>query len=160
MSTQNKNLSQTNIEPNKAFQKLKIGIVVSEWNEGITEALLDGALELLLATGVKPKNITTIRVPGTFELPLGAQWLAKDVKLDAIIALGCVIQGETRHFDFICDAAAHGIMQVGLDFDLPVAFGVLTTNTMEQAQERSGGKHGNKGTEAAETVLRMCRLMM
>lgn len=159
MSTQHKNLSETNIEAHKSFQKLKIGIVVSEWNANITESLLSGALDCLLANGVKPKHITTIRVPGTYELALGAQWLAQDNKIDAVIALGCVIQGETRHFDFICDAAANGIMRVGLDFNLPTVFGVLTTNTLEQAQERAGGKHGNKGVEAAETALKMCKLV-
>lgn len=159
MSTKHKNLSETTIEPDKAFQKLRIGIVVSEWNAAITESLLNGALDFLMVNGVKPKHIHTIRVPGTYELPLGAQWIAQEDKMDAVIALGCVIQGETRHFDFICDAAAHGIMRVGLDFNIPAVFGVLTTDTLEQAQERAGGKHGNKGVEAAETALKMCKLV-
>jgi 6,7-dimethyl-8-ribityllumazine synthase len=131
------------------------GIVVSEWNEEITEALFQGAYQTLLQWGVRKKNILRRNVPGSFELPLGAQRLARKKTVDAVICLGCVIQGETRHFDFICQAVAHGIMDVGLKFDKPVAFGVLTTNTKKQAAERAGGKFGNKGEEAAITAAKM-----
>lgn len=158
MATRLKNLSEfdANAIPNGA--KYRIGIVVSRWNEQITGALLKGATDSLKQHGVKEKNITVTFVPGTFELPLGAQHLARQDKMDAVISLGCVIQGETRHFDFICDAAANGIMQVGLTHNKPVIFGVLTTNNLKQAQERAGGKHGNKGVEAAVTALQMLAL--
>jgi 6,7-dimethyl-8-ribityllumazine synthase len=155
MATQLKNLSETTLTANKEFKKVRIGIVVSQWNEEITGALLQGAIDFLLHMGVKSKNIVVNYVPGSFELPLGAKWLIEKYDMDAAIALGCVIQGETRHFDFVCDACANGIMQVGLQTGKPAIFGVLTTNTLEQAKARAGGHHGNKGTEAAETALRM-----
>lgn len=155
MATTLKNLSETNLKEQKVFRKFRIGIVVSEWNQTITEALLEGALEYLNSKGLKEKHILIRRVPGSFELPLGAQFLAAHKEVDGVIALGCVIQGETRHFDFICDAVAHGIMDVGLTFNKPVAFGVLTTENEAQAKARAGGKLGNKGIEAAETVLKM-----
>lgn len=139
-------------------KKLRFGIVVSEWNSEITDALLGGALNTLFENSVKKNNITVKSVPGSFELTLGAQLLAKSKKYDAIICLGCVIQGETRHFDFICDAVANGITQVGINNNLPVIFGVLTTNNLKQAKERSGGKHGNKGEEAAYTAIKMALL--
>ena len=118
----------------------------------------DGAIEFLMSKGVKEKNIETHYVPGSFELPLGAQFLVNKKSIHGVIALGCVIQGETRHFDFICDAVANGIMDLSLTFNKPVAFGVLTTNNLEQAKERAGGKLGNKGVEAAESVLKMLLL--
>jgi 6,7-dimethyl-8-ribityllumazine synthase len=155
MATHLKNLSNTALKPNPAFHEMYIGIVVSEWNPQITHALCDGAIAFLRQMGVSEKHIITYEVPGTFELPLGAQWLAQNAQIDAVIALGCVIQGETRHFDFICDAAANGIMQVGLSSKKPVVFGVLTTQNMQQAIDRAGGKHGNKGIEAAESALKM-----
>jgi len=155
MSTQLKNLSVTNLEPNKLFKKFTIGIAVAEWNPEITNALLTGAYAHLVAMGVKEKNITIYHVPGSFELPLGAQFLASQKHIDAVITLGCVIQGETRHFDFICDACAHGITNVGLNFNKPVIFGLLTPNNQQQATDRAGGQHGNKGIEAAETALKM-----
>ncbi|MCU0421721.1 MAG: 6,7-dimethyl-8-ribityllumazine synthase [Bacteroidia bacterium] len=158
MSTQYKNLSASTLTPDAYFKKLQIAIVVSEWNTAITGALKQGAFEFLINMGVKEKNIIIHEVPGSFELPLGAQWLAQNKHIDAVITLGCVIQGETKHFDFICDACAHGITQVGLQYNKPIVFGVLTTNTLEQAQERAGGKHGNKGIEAAETALKMLKL--
>jgi len=157
MATQLKNLSETNIKNNNLFKKAKIGIVVSEWNIEITNSLLRGACNFLMEKGVKEKNIHIKYVPGSFELPLGAQWLAQQ-NIDAVITLGCVIQGETRHFDFICQACADGIMQVGLHSNKPIVFGVLTTQNQQQAIDRSGGKHGNKGIEAAETTLKMLEL--
>ncbi|MCC6685064.1 MAG: 6,7-dimethyl-8-ribityllumazine synthase [Bacteroidia bacterium] len=158
MSSAAKNLSEFSFEKNPAFKKMKVGIAVAEWNTAITSSLLNGAVKFLKDSGVKPDNIFVHHVPGSFELTLGAQWLAEQKKYDAVIALGCVIQGETKHFDFICAAVANGITEVGLKYNKPVIFGVLTTNTLQQAKDRSGGKHGNKGTEAAATALKMALL--
>lgn len=153
MSTLNKNLSQFKELPNGAA--FRVGIVVSKWNDKVTNALLKGAFDTLINANVPKNAIQIIRVPGTFELPLAAQKLACLQDVDAVISIGCVIQGETPHFDFICDAAANGIMNVGLKYNKPCIFGVLTTLTEEQALDRAGGKHGNKGVEAAVTALEM-----
>lgn len=139
----------------RKFAHLKIGIVVSQWNAEITEALLEGAQTALVAAGVKKRNIQVITVPGSFELPLAAQRLVRHKRIDGVIALGCVIKGETPHFDYICQAVSQGIMRVGLDSAKPVAFGVLTVLNKIQALDRAGGKLGNKGEEAALTVLHM-----
>jgi 6,7-dimethyl-8-ribityllumazine synthase len=154
MSSVNKNLSEFS-SPLPDGSKFKVAIVWAEWNEEITSAVKEGAFELLVKAGVNSKNIIQRSVPGTFELPLMAQYYARHLEVDGVICIGCVIQGETKHFDFICQAAANGIMEVGLKFNKPVIFGVLTTNTMQQAQDRAGGKHGNKGEEAAFTLLKM-----
>jgi len=153
-----KNLSdyQASEIPNAAGSR--IGIVVSEWNSEITNALYQGAVESLERHGVEVTDILTYEVPGSFELPLGAQWLLESEALDAVLCLGCVIQGETRHFDFICDSVSKGIMDLNLKFSKPVIFGVLTTGNLEQALDRAGGKHGNKGVEAALTALQMIGL--
>lgn len=137
------------------MSKKKFAIVVSEWNEEVTESLYQGAYETLIANGVSKGNIIKKMVPGSFELSMGAQWMAQIEEIDAVICLGCVIQGETRHFDFICDAVAHGITNVSLKYNKPVIFGVLTPNTQKQALDRAGGKHGNKGDEAAITAVKM-----
>jgi len=158
MATALKNLSSYNSADMPDAANVVIGIVVSEWNDEVTGPLLEGALETLVKHGVSPENIWVENVPGTFELPLGAKYFAEDGDVDAVICLGCVIQGETPHFDFVCDAAANGIMRVGLDYGIPVIFGVLTTLNQEQALDRAGGKHGNKGVEAAVTALRMIRM--
>lgn len=158
MATALKNLSSYNSADMPDAANVVIGIVVSEWNGEVTGPLLEGALETLVKHGVSPENIWVENVPGTFELPLGAKYFAEDGDVDAVICLGCVIQGETPHFDFVCDAAANGIMRVGLDYGIPVIFGVLTTLNQEQALDRAGGKHGNKGVEAAVTALRMIRM--
>ena len=155
MATSLKSLSQYTDKNIIDVSGKKFGIVVSEWNDQVTESLFSGALETLLKHGVKKDNIYRKNVPGSFELTLGAQWLAELEEIDAVICLGCVIQGETRHFDFICDAVAHGITNVALKFNKPVIFGVLTPNTLQQALDRSGGKHGNKGDEAAITAIKM-----
>ena len=123
-----------------------------------SDSLLKGAQESLLEHGIKEENILVKHVPGSFELPLGAKWMLEHSNVDAVICIGCVIQGETRHFDFISQAVADGIMKVGLDFSKPVIFSVLTCNTMEQAEERAGGKHGNKGVEGAVSCLKMLAL--
>ncbi len=143
-------------EKSKAdLTKKKFAIVVAEWNEEITEPLFQGAHEALLKLGVKKKNIVRKNVPGSYELPLAAKWMAEKKEIAAVICLGCVIQGETPHFDYICQAVANGIMTVSLKSGKPVAFGVLTTLNMKQAMDRAGGKHGNKGEEAALTVVKM-----
>jgi 6,7-dimethyl-8-ribityllumazine synthase len=133
----------------------KFAIVVADWNEEITDALLQGAVSTLVQNGVDKKNILQSRVPGSFELPLGALWMATKKPVNAVICLGCVIQGETPHFDYICQAVALGIMEVGLKTGKPTVFGVLTTLNKKQAEERAGGKYGNKGEEAALTAIQM-----
>ena len=158
MSTKLKKEPTSELESHKEFKKFRIAIVVAEWNSNITFAMMNGAIDLLISKGVKEKNIDVHKVPGSFELPMGAQLCACKKNIDAVITLGCVIQGETRHSDFICDACANGIMDVSLTFNKPVAFGVLTTENEKQALERAGGKLGNKGIEAAETVLKMLLL--
>lgn len=137
---------------------MSFGIVVAEWNIEITSKLLDGAINTLLKHGCAPDNIIVKWVPGTFELPLGAQYFVEMTSVDAVITLGCVIQGDTRHFDFICHGATQGIMDIQLREALPVIFGVLTTNDEQQALDRAGGKHGNKGDEAAVTAIKMVAL--
>lgn len=158
MAIKKKNLSEVDLEISRKTARLRIGIVISDWNSEITSRLLTGAVSTLEKTGIKKNDIATFHVPGSFELPLGAKIIMNARKYDAVICLGCVIQGETRHFDFICSAVSNGIMQLGLEFRTPVIFGVLTTNTMQQAKERSGGKRGNKGTEAAASAVRMALL--
>ncbi len=159
MATNLKNLSDHSATNLSDVSKNRFAILVSEWNEEVTESLFSGAYETLLAHGVKKKNIVKHYVPGSFELSLGAQLMASKKEFDAVICLGCVIQGETKHFDFICDAVAHGITNVSLKYNKPVIFGVLTPNTQQQALDRAGGKHGNKGDEAAITAIKMLSLM-
>ena len=159
MSSADKNLSDLEITgqiPNA--KDMIFVVVVSEWNHEITGALEQGCIELLKKQGALPEHIMLSRVPGTFELPLAAGWMIQHRNPDAVICLGCVVQGETPHFDFICDATANGIMNLGLKYGIPVIFGVITTLNMEQARDRSGGKHGNKGEEAAATAIRMVAL--
>jgi len=137
---------------------MKFGIVVSDWNQEVTHSLLRGALETLISHGAKEENILVKHVPGSFELTLGAQFMAEYADLDGVICLGCVIQGETRHFDFICQGVTHGITELNMNYNIPFVFGLLTTNNQEQAIDRSGGKHGNKGVEAAITAIKMAAL--
>lgn len=137
------------------LSKKKFAIVVAEWNEEITEALYDGAVAGLVANGVKKTNIVRKNVPGTFELSLGALWMGEKKNIDAVICLGCVIQGETPHFDYICQGVAYGITEANLKTRKPVIFGVLTTLNKQQAMDRAGGKYGNKGEEAALTAIGM-----
>jgi 6,7-dimethyl-8-ribityllumazine synthase len=158
MATDLKNLSVYDPAVVPDAKSFRFGIVVSEWNQGITNALLDGAFSSLMAHGTLKQNVTVTYVPGSFELPMGAQFLINHHQFDAVLCLGCVIQGETRHFDFICDAVANGIMEVGIKSGVPVIFGVLTANNLQQAEDRAGGKHGNKGTEAAITAIKMAAL--
>jgi len=155
MATSLKNLSQHSDSNIKEIHDKKFAIVVSEWNEEVTESLYNGALETLLKYGAERQHIYRKNVPGSFELPLAAQWMAQMDEIDAVICIGCVIQGETKHFDFICQAVAQGITEVSLKYNKPVIFGVLTPNTQQQALDRAGGKHGNKGDEAAITAIKM-----
>ncbi len=140
------------------FAKKRFGIVVSDWNSNITFSLLDAATAVLKKNGVPAKNIVVKNTPGSFELPLAAQWLVESGDFDAIICLGCVIKGETEHFTFICEAVSAGLKDLSLKYSKPFIFGVLTTNNLSQAQDRSGGIIGNKGEEAALTALRMVEL--
>lgn len=158
MATENKNLSHYNKDeiPNAAV--MSFGIVVSEWNYQITGNLLKGAIQALADNGALQKNITVKHVPGTYELPLGAQYFFEYTNVDAVIAIGSVIQGETKHFDFVCEAATQGIKDVNLKYNKPVSFCVLTDNNLQQAIDRSGGKHGNKGIECAIAAIKMVAL--
>ncbi len=158
MSSSLKNLSTYNRDEVPSGEKGIFGIVVSEWNKEITDNLLQGAVDTLLEHGVDEKDIYVRYVPGSFELPFGASTLLEKKKFDAVICLGCVIQGETRHFEFISQAVAHGVMKVSLTEGIPVIFGVLTTDNLQQAKDRSGGALGNKGVEAAVTALKMAAL--
>ena len=158
MATSEKNLSHFDKDSIPDASKMIIGIVVSEWNSDITGNLLKGAKETLKELNVNPENIYIHYVPGTFELPLGAQYLLEHTDAQGVIALGSVIQGETKHFDFVCDGATNGIMNVGIKYNKPVILGVLTDNTMQQAIDRSGGKHGNKAVECAIACIKMIAL--
>jgi 6,7-dimethyl-8-ribityllumazine synthase len=158
MASSLKNLSDYNIDAIPAAKDMKFGIVVSEWNYEITGSMAVAAIDTLKQHGAKEENITLKHVPGSYELTLGAQYMADYTNVDAIICIGCVIKGETPHFEYICQAVAQGITRVSLDNNIPVIFGVLTTNNLEQAKDRSGGKHGNKGVEAAVTAIKMVAL--
>jgi len=136
----------------------RFGIVVAQWNAEVTGSLLNGALQALKQHGAQDENIRIAEVPGSYELISGADILLRDDSLDAVICLGCVIQGETKHFDYICSAVAHGIANTSLKHNKPVVFGVLTTDNLQQALDRAGGKHGNKGEEAAVTAIQMAAL--
>ena len=155
MASNQKNLSDYSEKNVKDISQKKFAVVVSEWNEEVTESLYSGAYTTLVQHGAGKENIIRKNVPGSFELSLAAQWMAQQEEIDAVICIGCVIQGETKHFDFICKAVAHGITNVSLKYNKPVIFGVLTPNTQKQALDRAGGKHGNKGDEAAITAIKM-----
>lgn len=159
MSSTHKNLSDfSHLEVGSAAG-LQFTIVVSQWNAEITGALLNGALETLEQHGADMNKVRVIEVPGSYELISGADLVLSHQNVHAVICLGCVIQGETRHFDFISQAVATGLSDVGIKHGKPVIFGVLTTDNLEQAQERSGGRHGNKGAEAAVTAIQMGNLL-
>ena len=157
MATQNKNLSLFNKADIPSAKGMRIGIVVANWNKEITSNLLDGVKETLLECNVLKSDINVMEVPGSFELLFGVKIMAKK-EVDAIICLGSIIQGETKHFDFVCNAVSIGIKDLNIVLDIPVIFGVLTDNTLQQAKNRSGGKHGNKGVEAAITAIKMAHL--
>ncbi len=137
---------------------MRFGIVVADWNSQVTHALLDGAVKTLVRHGVKDEDIIVSHVPGTFELTVAGQWMAEYEDTDGVICLGCVIQGETPHFTYICEGVTRGITQLNLDYNIPFIFGVLTTLNLQQALDRAGGIHGNKGDEAAVTAIKMAYL--
>ncbi len=157
MSSKEKNLSKID-ENVPSASKMKFGIVVSEWNEAITNKLYEGCFETLLSNGALENNINKINVPGTFELPVGAKMLLSIDSYDAIICLGCVIKGETKHDEYINHAVATGLVNLGILSGKPIIFGVLTPNTTEQAEDRAGGSYGNKGVEAAITAIKMAAI--
>ncbi|WP_318311329.1 6,7-dimethyl-8-ribityllumazine synthase [Flagellimonas crocea] len=158
MATENKNLSIYDKNKIPDAKNLRFGIVVSEWNGEITEALCNGAKEALLDCGALPENVIRWNVPGSFELTFGCKKMIQTEKVDAIVAIGSVIRGETSHFDFVCSATAQGIKDLNIAYDVPVIFCVLTDDNIEQSRARSGGKHGNKGTEAAIAAIQMAVL--
>ena len=137
---------------------MKVGIVVAEWNYEITSKILEGAVNTLTTNGVKAKNIVVRWVPGSFELVFGARMLADGSDLDAVIVLGCVIRGDTPHFEYVCSGVTQGITQLNLTEEIPFIFGLLTNDTMQQSIDRAGGIHGNKGDEAAITAIKMANL--
>jgi 6,7-dimethyl-8-ribityllumazine synthase len=158
MATVNKNLSEYDKNTIPDAKDFRFGIVVSEWNENITSGLYKGAIEALLENSVPQENIVSWNVPGSFELVYAAKKMIATQNLDAVIAIGSVIQGETKHFDFVCEAVSQGIKDLNVLTDVPVIFCVLTDNTMQQAIDRSGGIHGNKGTEAAIVAIKMAEI--
>lgn len=153
-----KDLSQYDINAVPSAVNMRFGVVVAEWNYGITGALERAAVETLKKHGAAEEDILVKHVPGSFELPLGAQFFAELDNVDAIILLGCVIQGETRHFDFICQGVTQGTTLLNLKYNKPFVFGILTTQNMQQAKDRAGGRLGNKGVEAAVTAIKMVSL--
>jgi len=157
MTKKNTNLSHFNKEEVPNAKGITFGIVVSEWNVNITDGLYNGATDALIECGANESDIVRYNVPGSYELVFGAK-IAARIKPDVIICLGSVIQGETKHFDFVCNAVSMGIKDLNISLDIPVIFGVLTDSNMEQAENRSGGKHGNKGIEAAITAIKMAVL--
>ena len=158
MATEFHNLSSYDASSIPDGTGMRIGIVVSGWNSHITNKLLEGAYETLLKFGVKADDIVVEYVPGSIELTYGAKLLIEETDVHAVILLGCVIQGETPHFTYVCQSVTHGTTELNLKYDIPINFGVLTTNTPEQAKARAGGRHGNKGDEAAITALKMIAL--
>ncbi len=158
MASTLKNLSTYDDANIPSAEDFNLGIVVADWNREITHALYEGCIETLLKHGADEDQIHTIQVPGSFELTAGARLLASSRKLDAVICLGCVIKGETRHNEYINQSVAQGLTNLSIASNIPFIFGLLTPDTLEQARDRAGGKHGNKGVEAAVTALRMAAL--
>ncbi len=158
MATQLKNLSDFSGTVIPSAAPFTFAIVAAEWNAEVTLALYNGAYDALIENGALPNNVQSHWVPGSFELTSAADMVLKATGIDAVICLGCVIQGETRHFDFICDAVANGLSNVAIKYSKPVIFGVLTPDNQQQALDRAGGKHGNKGVEAAITAIKMAEL--
>ncbi len=155
MATSLKNLSDYDASTVPSAADMRFAIVVSEWNYNITGALAQGAVNTLMKHGAKEENILVKHVPGSFELIAGARMVADTVEYDAVICLGCVIKGDTPHFDYVCSGVTQGIAQLNIDYPIPFIFGVLTTDNLQQALDRAGGKHGNKGDEGAITAIKM-----
>lgn len=151
------NLSDYNVHSVPDATGMRVGIVVSEWNEKITGALLDGACKTLVKHGVREESINIKTVPGSFELVYGAARFVSSGLVDVIIAIGCVIRGDTPHFDYICQGVTQGLADLNKEGKIPVIYGLLTCNTLEQAQERCGGMLGNKGDECAVTAIKMVK---
>lgn len=158
MASAQKNLSHYDENNIPAAEEMSFGIIVSEWNSEITHALYEGCYETLVKHGADPEKIHTVQVPGAYELPSAAKMVASYHNPDAVICIGCVIKGETKHDEYINNAVATGLVNLGMATGKPFIYGVLTPNNQEQAKERAGGKHGNKGVEAAVTALRMAAL--
>ena len=158
MASALKNLSSYKEDELESAEKMTFGIIVADWNEAITHKLYEGCYDTLIKHGAKEENIHTVQVPGTFELPVGARMLSTDKDIDGFVCLGCVIKGETSHNEYINQSVAHGLINLGIATGKPYIFGVLTPNDEQQAIDRAGGKHGNKGVEAAITALRMIDL--
>lgn len=155
MATQFHNLSEYDLNSVPSAKGMRFGIVVSEWNNNITGALLQGAFDTLTKHGADKEDITVMTVPGSFELVFGAAQMVKSRKMDAVIAIGCVVRGDTPHFDYICEGTTQGLASLNEKYDVPVIYGLLTCNNMEQAQDRAGGVLGNKGDECAVTAIKM-----
>ncbi|WP_264560554.1 6,7-dimethyl-8-ribityllumazine synthase [Flavobacterium sp. N2270] len=158
MATENKNLSQYDKNTIPNAKDFRFGIVVSEWNDEITNGLFNGAKAALLDCGALSENIIRWDVPGSFELIYGSKRMIETQKVDCVIAIGCVIKGETMHFEFVCEGVTQGVKDLNLKYDVPTIFCLLTDNSMQQSIDRSGGKHGNKGTEAAIAAIKMVDL--
>lgn len=156
MATAYHNLSDYDFNSVPDASHLRFGIIVSEWNSHITGALLEGAVRTLKKHGAKDENIRVQTVPGSFELTYGAALMMKSHKVDAIIAIGCVVRGDTPHFDYVCAGTTQGLAQLNAMGEIPVIYGLITTNDMQQAEDRAGGKLGNKGDECAVAAIKMC----
>jgi 6,7-dimethyl-8-ribityllumazine synthase len=155
MATQYRNLSKYDPDQLPDAGNMRFAIVVSEWNRDITDKLREGAYNTLISQGAKPENITVVYVPGSFELVYGARKVAGSLKPDAVIGLGCVIRGDTPHFEYVCSGVTQGFAQLNAEGKIPYIFGLLTNNTLQQSIDRAGGKWGNKGIEAAVTAIKM-----
>ena len=158
MASSLKNLSDYDPKRVPSAEEMSFGIVVSEWNSNVTDKLLEGAVESLIKHGAQNSNIHIMHVPGSFELIAGARIMMRQNKPDAVICLGSVIRGDTPHFDYVCQGTTHGIAELNLQYDIPFIFGLLTTDNLQQAQDRCGGRLGNKGTECAVTAIKMVGL--
>ena len=158
MATELHNLSAYNPETVPEASRLRFAVIVSEWNPEVTEKLKEGAFNTLLKHGVKPDNITVVYVPGSFELVYAAKRIVGSIRPDAVIGLGCVIRGETPHFEYVCAGVTQGFSTLNAAGDIPYIFGLLTTDNQQQAIDRAGGKHGNKGDECAVTAIKMAAL--
>ncbi len=155
MATAYHNLSDYDFQSVPSAENMRFGIVVSEWNDNITGALLHGAVTTLKKHGAKDENILVQTVPGSFELTFGSAQMIKSGRVDAVIAIGCVVRGDTPHFDYVCEGTTQGIAHLNATTDIPVIYGLITTNNMQQAEDRAGGKLGNKGDECAVTAIKM-----
>lgn len=158
MATENKNLSAIDFKSIANARGKKITLVVAQWNKEITEGLKEGAVNTLIELGVYNRDISIVEVPGSFELPFAANQVVKNKNVDAVICIGSVIRGETSHFDFVCQGTTYGIQKLNVTQNVPVVFCVLTDNNFTQSKDRSGGKHGNKGVEAAATAIQMIKV--